>query len=264
MSRSCCRLRWRSARGPARPGDRLDVYSSGIRADDAAKLTIPAVDFERASCHRGRQGRQGSRGLRQATAAGTSRPTSSAAGRRSSSGSRSVAARCQRARPTSSRRMCCSCRPRRRGREVGIGASGILQMLTRRYKQGGGTLSSFGPHRLRHGMATNLAEQGVAEGNDHPLSRLKSPRAGLSSLETRAPPEVSTFILARPATVAAAPPDAVPVSSTDTLRAAVAPPTGPRSLSRSSRSDRSAIRSCPRAGAITRDRGEVRGSRERW
>lgn len=40
-------------------------------------------------------------------------------------------------------------------------ASGIRQMLGRRYKKGGGKISSFGPHRMRHGMATYLAEQGV-------------------------------------------------------------------------------------------------------
>ena len=50
-----------------------------------------------------------------------------------------------------------------RGRkgEIGLTDSGILQILTRRYHAGGGTLSSFGPHRLRHGMATYMAEKGV-------------------------------------------------------------------------------------------------------
>jgi site-specific recombinase XerD len=51
-----------------------------------------------------------------------------------------------------------------RGRkgEIGITESGVLQMMTRRYAKGGGTdLTSFGPHRLRHGMATYLAEHGV-------------------------------------------------------------------------------------------------------
>ena len=45
--------------------------------------------------------------------------------------------------------------------EVGLTPSGVLQILTRRYHAGGGTLPSFGPHRLRHGMATYMAEQGV-------------------------------------------------------------------------------------------------------
>jgi site-specific recombinase XerD len=50
-----------------------------------------------------------------------------------------------------------------RGRkgEIGLTPSGVLQILTRRYHAAGGTLSSFGPHRLRHGMATHMAEQGV-------------------------------------------------------------------------------------------------------
>jgi len=50
-----------------------------------------------------------------------------------------------------------------RGRtgEVGLTPSGVLQLLSRRYAAGGGELSSFGPHRLRHGMATYMAEQGV-------------------------------------------------------------------------------------------------------
>jgi len=43
----------------------------------------------------------------------------------------------------------------------GLTPNGILQMLTRRYRAGGGRLSSFGGHRLRHGMATNLANHGV-------------------------------------------------------------------------------------------------------
>src|SRR4051794_20510323 len=41
--------------------------------------------------------------------------------------------------------------PGRKG-EVGLTPPGVLQILTRRYRAAGGTLSSFGPHRLRHGM----------------------------------------------------------------------------------------------------------------
>jgi site-specific recombinase XerD len=52
---------------------------------------------------------------------------------------------------------------RGRAGEIGLTPSGILQLLTRRYHAGGGTLSSFGPHRLRHGMATYMAEQGVEQ-----------------------------------------------------------------------------------------------------
>jgi site-specific recombinase XerD len=52
-----------------------------------------------------------------------------------------------------------------RGAEPGDGAgltpNGILQMLTRRHRAGGGTRISFGGHRLRHGMATMLANNGV-------------------------------------------------------------------------------------------------------
>lgn len=47
------------------------------------------------------------------------------------------------------------------GDPSGLTPNGILQMLTRRSRAGGGTLSSFGGHRLRHGMATMLSDNGV-------------------------------------------------------------------------------------------------------
>jgi site-specific recombinase XerD len=67
------------------------LHSSGVRADDAAQLTIPAIDFEMGELFI----------------------------------------------------------------EDGKGDSG-------------GELSSFGPHRLRHGMATYMAEQGV---DQHEIQR---------------------------------------------------------------------------------------------
>ncbi|MBA2558080.1 MAG: tyrosine-type recombinase/integrase, partial [Chloroflexi bacterium] len=39
--------------------------------------------------------------------------------------------------------------------------SGFLLMCSRRYRQAGGKTGSFGGHRLRHGIATHLIEQGV-------------------------------------------------------------------------------------------------------
>lgn len=138
------------------------IYSSGIRASDASNLAMSQVDFATGILTiedgKGDKDRQA---FVQAIAAGY------------------VKAYIDRARPRLLSRM-----PKRhgpvpfgetnllqtdvlflssRGRrgEIGIGPSGILQMLTRRYKAGGGTLTSFGPHRLRHGMATYLAEQGV-------------------------------------------------------------------------------------------------------
>lgn len=40
-------------------------------------------------------------------------------------------------------------------------ANAISQMLTRRYRAGGGRLDSFGSHRIRHGTATLLAANGM-------------------------------------------------------------------------------------------------------
>ena len=138
------------------------LYSSGMRASDTSKLTIPQVDLVTGiAVIEDGKGNKDRQAFVQAIAAGY------------------VKAYIERARPALLERKPKRSGPlpagatnlvetdllfissRRRGREVGIGASGILQMLTRRYKQGGGTLSSFGPHRLRHGMATYLAEQGV-------------------------------------------------------------------------------------------------------
>jgi integrase/recombinase XerD len=43
----------------------------------------------------------------------------------------------------------------------GLTTNGILQMLTRRHTAGGGRKISFGGHRLRHGMASMLSNNGV-------------------------------------------------------------------------------------------------------
>jgi site-specific recombinase XerD len=141
------------------------LYSSGIRAADAAELTILAIDFETGVLliedGKGDKDRQAFM---------------------SPVAAEHVRAYIERGRIPLLERM-----PRRRGPapmaaqrasnfldtdvvflssrgrkgEVGLTPSGVLQILTRRYHAGGGTLSSFGPHRLRHGMATYLAEQGV-------------------------------------------------------------------------------------------------------
>ncbi len=51
---------------------------------------------------------------------------------------------------------------RRHASPVGkLTTSGFLLMCTRRYHRGGGKASSFGGHRLRHGIASHLIEQGV-------------------------------------------------------------------------------------------------------
>lgn len=138
------------------------TYSSGMRASDVSKMTVPRVDFATGILAiedgKGDKDRQA---FVQTIAAGY------------------VKAYIERGRTPLLERM-----PRRRGPvpagetnllqtdllflsargragEVGIGPSGIRQMLGRRYKKGGGKISSFGPHRMRHGMATYLAEQGV-------------------------------------------------------------------------------------------------------
>jgi Site-specific recombinase XerD len=140
-------------------------YSSGIRAADAVELTIPAIDFETGVLFiedgKGDKDRQA-----------FISPTAA----------EHIRAYLDRGRTPLLERM-----PRRhgpvpagiastsnllstdvlflssRGRkgEIGLTTSGVLQILTRRYRAAGGTLSSFGPHRLRHGMATYMAERGV-------------------------------------------------------------------------------------------------------
>ena len=42
-----------------------------------------------------------------------------------------------------------------------LSANGLSEMITRRYKAGGGLLSFFGSHRIRHGAATLLANNGM-------------------------------------------------------------------------------------------------------
>ena len=42
-----------------------------------------------------------------------------------------------------------------------LSANGLSQMLTRRYRAGGGDMSFFGSHRIRHGAATLLANNGM-------------------------------------------------------------------------------------------------------
>jgi site-specific recombinase XerD len=141
------------------------LYSSGVRADDAAQLTIPAIDFEKGELFiEDGKGDKDRHAFIRAKAA------------------EHVRAHNDRGRIPLLERM-----PRRhgpvpagaatgsnllatdilflssRGRkgEIGLMPSGVLQILTRRYRAAGGTLSSFGPHRLRHGMATYMAEHGV-------------------------------------------------------------------------------------------------------
>lgn len=138
------------------------IYSSGMRAGDASKLTVTQVDLVTgiAAIEDGK-GDKDRQAFVQSIAAGYVR------GYLEHARAALLERKPKRRGPLAGG----DCRlietdllfisSRRRGREVGVGASGILQMLTRRYKQGGGALSSFGPHRLRHGMATYLAEQGV-------------------------------------------------------------------------------------------------------
>ena len=141
------------------------LYSSGIRAADAVELTIPSIDFETGVLFiedgKGDKDRQA---FINNVAAGHVRaylehgrtpllermprrhgPAPAAAGRTSNLLDTQVVFLSSRG---------------RKG-EIGLTSSGVLQILTRRYHAGGGTLSSFGPHRLRHGMATYMAEQGV-------------------------------------------------------------------------------------------------------
>jgi site-specific recombinase XerD len=49
----------------------------------------------------------------------------------------------------------------RRGELLPLGANAVSLMLTRRYRAGGGTLRSFGSHRIRHGVATALVNNGM-------------------------------------------------------------------------------------------------------
>ncbi len=42
-----------------------------------------------------------------------------------------------------------------------LGMNGLSLMLTRHYHAGGGTLPYFGSHRIRHGTATLLSENGM-------------------------------------------------------------------------------------------------------
>ncbi|MHB8398918.1 MAG: tyrosine-type recombinase/integrase [Candidatus Limnocylindrales bacterium] len=53
-------------------------------------------------------------------------------------------------------------RNRRRGDEIGaFTANGLSQMINERYHRGGGTLPNFRSHRIRHGSATILANNGM-------------------------------------------------------------------------------------------------------
>lgn len=125
------------------------LYSSGVRADDAAELTIPAIDFETGVLFI-EDGKGDKDRLAFISPAAADH----------------VRAYIERGRTPLLERM-----PRRhgpvpapkssnllstdrlflssRGRkgEIGLTSSGILQILTRRYHAGGGELSSFGPHR---------------------------------------------------------------------------------------------------------------------
>jgi site-specific recombinase XerD len=141
-------------------------YSSGIRADDAVNLTISAIDFETGVLFiedgKGDKDRQAfiSPKAAEHVRAYIERgriPLLERMPRRH--GPVPAAAGSQASNLLSTDVLFLSSRGRKG--EIGLTSSGILQALTRRYHAGGGTLSSFGPHRLRHGMATYMAEQGV-------------------------------------------------------------------------------------------------------
>jgi len=51
--------------------------------------------------------------------------------------------------------------PSERDRRRPLGMNALSLMLTRRYHAGGGTLAYFGSHRIRHGTATLLANNGM-------------------------------------------------------------------------------------------------------
>ena len=141
------------------------LYSSGIRAADAVGLTIPAIDFETGVLFiedgKGDKDRQA---FISATAAEHLRAYIDR-------GRIPLLERMPRrhgpvpARAASTTNLLSTdvlfLSSRGRNGEIGLTPSGVLQILTRRYHAAGGTLSSFGPHRLRHGMATYMAEQGV-------------------------------------------------------------------------------------------------------
>jgi site-specific recombinase XerD len=42
-----------------------------------------------------------------------------------------------------------------------LSANAVSLMLTRRYHAGGGSLRTFGPHRIRHATATLLVNNGM-------------------------------------------------------------------------------------------------------
>jgi len=138
------------------------AYSSGARAADAAYLTIRGIDFERGVLFfEDGKGNKDREGFISAAAAEHIRAYIK-------NGRTALLERMPRRRgpvpPGSSNLLetdVLFLSSRGRPGEIGLTPSGVLQMLTRRYKKGGGVLASFGPHRLRHGMATYMAEQGV-------------------------------------------------------------------------------------------------------
>jgi len=138
------------------------IYSSGTRADDVANLRIPAVDLGE-----GRLFIEDGKGNKDREAFITPLAAEHVA-RYLKEGRTPLLERMPRRHgplPAGTTNLFVTdvlfLSSRVRKGEVGLTSSGILQLLSRRYKAGGGSLTSFGPHRLRHGMATYMAEQGV-------------------------------------------------------------------------------------------------------
>ena len=126
--------------------------SSGARAADAAYLTIAGIDFERGVLFfEDGKGNKDREGFISAAAAEHVRAYIKG-------GRTALLERMPRRRgpvPAGSSNLLETdvlfLSSRGRPGEIGLTPSGVLQMLTRRYKKGGGALPSFGPHRLRHG-----------------------------------------------------------------------------------------------------------------
>jgi site-specific recombinase XerD len=141
------------------------LYSSGIRAADAVELTIPAIDFETGVVFiedgTGDKDRQAfiSPIAAEHIRAYLDRGRTPLLKRMPKRHGPIPAGAASRSNLLATDVLFLSSRGRKG--EIGLTPSGVLQILTRRYHAAGGTLSSFGPHRLRHGMATYMAEQGV-------------------------------------------------------------------------------------------------------
>ncbi len=82
--------------------------------------------------------------------------------------------------------------------------SGFRAMATRRYRAGGGILRSFGGHRFRHGVATDLVERGVSLavvqellGHSDPKTTRRYTHLSVRAIGARIGPAVSAALAGR-------------------------------------------------------------------